>query len=66
MTCMLFAFVENLYVPIYMCTIISVVKCGSAPEDFFTFANSVDYDEMTAAFHPELHCLPKYQFMSFQ
>ena len=36
-------------------------------EDFFTFTNSVDPDEMQhyAAFHLGLHCLQKYSFRGF-
>ena len=36
-------------------------------EDFFTFSNSVDPDEMQdiAAFHLGFHCLQKYSFRGF-
>ena len=40
----------------------------SVPEDCFNLANSTDPDEMLpyAAFHLDLHCLPKYLFTDIQ
>ena len=51
------------------CRVIIFKKyCILLSEDLFTFTNSVDPDEMQhyAAFHLDLHCLPKYPFRGFQ
>ena len=47
---------------------ISKLCCISVPEDCYDIAKSVDPDEMqhSAAFHLDLHCLPKYPFRGFQ
>ena len=42
--------------------------CILLSEDFFTFTNIVDPDEMprSVAFHLGLHCLQKYLFRGYQ
>ena len=50
------------------CQVIIFKKyCILLSEDFFTFTNSIDPDEMQhyAAFHLGLHCLQKYSFRGF-
>ena len=43
---------------------VSKQRCISVPEGYLYLTNSVDPDEMQhdAAFHLNLHCLPKYPF----
>ena len=44
------------------------VWCVSIPEGFLILVKCADHDEMQhyAAFHLDLHCLPKYLFRGFQ
>ena len=48
------------------CAEMSIFLCISIPEECFNLANGADTDEIphNAAFHLDVHCLPKYLFAS--